>query len=87
MIWLWLSPVALCNNKFDTCKSANQLDASGCIAPSGAEGCLLCIDTHEACVAGAGTACTEDFGACTDSIAPLVACDVDGGEHVAGASS
>jgi hypothetical protein len=72
--------VALCNNKFDTCKSANQLDASGCVAPSGAEGCLLCIDTHAACVAGAGAACTEDFSACTDSIAPLVSCDVDGGE-------
>jgi hypothetical protein len=76
-----------CSTKFGQCMEANALGQGQCAIPSGSDGCELCNEHHQDCVAAGSSDCDARFDACTTSIASGVTCEPSSGEGGAGGSS
>jgi len=68
---------ATCNNKYENCKVANLIETA-CPMPSDQEGCVLCEERLQGCMAAGGDdSCNAHYDACINTIAPNGACKVN----------
>ena len=70
----------ICSDKLGQCEAAHELAAGDCGLPTSDEGCALCQQQRDGCVAAGGTTCDEGFAACSAVLAAGATCELNGGQ-------